>query len=130
MPVVFPRAQLIARCANFALLCEVIRDTRDKKRRIEKEVDHHAGSLQWTLDPEKWRQLETWCSTSAKRVYADTKARLISKFARLTLLPHQPPRVDKHRVVRNFSNRTLTEEEEDIMALGLNYGVTPKRSPH
>ena len=92
-------------------------------------MDHHADSLQRTVDPEQWRQLETWCSTSAKRVYSDTKARQISKFERLMSLPHQPPRIDKHCVVKDLSNRTLTEGEEEVLALGLNYAVTPKEIP-
>ena len=60
VPVVSPQAYLMARCLSLVLLCEVIRDTQAKKSRIETEEDHHADLLWRTVDPEQWRQLETW----------------------------------------------------------------------
>ena len=81
------------------------------------------------MNPEQWKQLDAWCSTAAEKVFTDTKARQISKFQRLTYLPHQTPEIDKDRVVRNLSSRPLTEEEKEVLALGLNFAVTPKQIP-
>ena len=93
------------------------------------EIHCLTDTLKKTIDLEKWRQLETWCATAAKKVYPDTKARQISKFERLTSPTHKTSRTDKDRAVRNLSNRVLTEEENDVLALGLNYAITPKQIP-
>ena len=93
------------------------------------EIHCLTDTLKKTIDSEKWRQLETWCATAAKKVYADNKARQISKFERLTSQTHKTSRTDNDRVVRNLSNRVLTEEEKDVLALGLNYAITPKQIP-
>ena len=81
----------------------MIRDTLAKKSRIETEEDikteDHADLLQQLVEPEQWRQLKTWCSTSDKRVYTEAKARQISRFERLTLLPHWYPKVDMHTYI-------------------------------
>ena len=91
-------------------------------------MNYYAETLRQTIDPEQQRQPKAWCSASAKKVYADTIAKQILKFERLTSLPHQIPRIDKYWVVRNLSNRTLTEEEE-VPALGLNYATMLKQIP-
>ena len=72
-PVITPRAQLIVRRASLALLRELICETRDKKRRIEKEVEIHNSNLRGTLDPDNWKKLDTWCCTAAEKVYNDTR---------------------------------------------------------
>ena len=100
-------------------------DTQAKKSRIETEENDHAHLLRQTVDPELWRQLETWCSLLTTE-YTLTP-RQITKFKWLTLLPHQLPRVDKHRVVGSISNRDLTEEDKEVLAL--EYPVTPKEIP-
>ena len=38
-------------------------------------------------------------------------------------------RLDSKKVVRNLSERTLTESETDVLALGLNFAVAPKAVP-
>ena len=39
------------------------------------------------------------------------------------------PNLDTEKVVRNLSHRTLTEDEKRVLALGLNFAVTPKTIP-
>jgi len=34
---------------------------------------------------------------------------------------------NREKVVRNLSNRALTEEEKEVLALGLNFAITPKQ---
>ena len=36
---------------------------------------------------------------------------------------------NREKVVRNLSNRALTEEEKEVLALGLNFAITPKQIP-
>ena len=38
--------------------------------------------------------------------------------------------LDPKKVVRNFSSRSLTEDEERVLSLGLNFAVAPKRIPY
>ena len=47
------------------------------------------------------------------------------KFERLNV-QHQSRTLDPKRVVKNISNKTLTEDEERVLALGLNFAVAPK----
>ncbi len=112
-PVITPRAQLIVRRASVALLRELICETRDKKRRIEKEVEIHNSNLRGTLDQDNWKKLDTWCCTAAEKVYNDTKAKQIRKFERLTRPRRQ--HTNREKVVRNLSNRALTEEEKEVL---------------
>ena len=76
VPVVSPQAQSIARCTvEWSVTPKPRRADLKQKRR------HHADLLQQLIEPEQWRQLETWCSMFDKRVYTDSKSRQISKFS-------------------------------------------------
>ena len=59
----------------------------------------------------------------------DTKARQMRKFKCLQAKQHPEPQLNKEKLVRNLSSRSLTEKEKDVLALGLNFAVTPKWIP-
>ena len=42
---------------------------------------------------------------------------------------HPTPQLDKDKLVKNFSSRSLTEKEKELLALGLNFAVTPRQIP-
>ena len=43
---------------------------------------------------------------------------------------HKNQQLDTHRVVKNISSRSLTDNEEKVLALGLNFALTPRRIPY
>lgn len=48
-------------------------------------------------------------------------------FSQLT--KHKTPKLPTECVVRNLSSRTLTPNEEEVLALGLNFATTPRQVP-
>ena len=42
---------------------------------------------------------------------------------------HTPHVLDRSKVILNFSNRALSSTEEDVLALGMNFSITPSRIP-
>ena len=75
----------------------------------------------------KWKQLETWCSSTTEMIHWETKATQMQKFERLQAKLHLVPQLDKDKLVKNLSSRNLTEKEKDVLALGLNFAVTPRQ---
>ena len=78
---------------------------------------------------EKCKQLETWCSCTTEMIHRETKATQMQKFERLQAKQHPVPQLDKDKLVKNLSSRNLTEKEKDVLALGLNFAVTPRQIP-
>ena len=93
---------------------------------IEKEIDTFGGEIRTLVDDNKWRQLETWCKSTTEMIFLDTKARQMRTFERLQAKQHTGPQLNKERLVKNLSSRSLTEKEKDVLALGLNFAVAPK----
>ena len=128
LPLRSPSVHKIARCTELALLRQLIRDIHYKKAMIEKEIDTFGGEIRTLVDDNKWRQLETWCKSTTEMISLDTKARQMQKFEHLQAKQHPGPQLNKEKLVKNLSNRSLTEKEKDVLALGLNFAVAPKGS--
>lgn len=74
------------------------------------------------------QRILAWCSNQEKAVFLAVKEKQIRKFEQLQSF-HRP-KLDPKRVVKNISNRVLSAEEEDILALGLNFATTPTSIPN
>ena len=72
--------------------------------------------------------IEHWCSTAVTEVAKVTKSKQINKFNKLHTCRFGP-NLDTEKVVRNLSQRVLTEDKKRVLALGLNFTVTPKTIP-
>ena len=69
-----------------------------------------------------------------KRKYAmKIKTKHQHKFDNLldeaTIRLQRPIGLDEDKIIKNLSRRCLTSEEKGVLALGLNYAVTPKTIP-
>ena len=73
--------------------------------------------------------IEKWCANAAAEASNKAKTRQKKKFDQLSAR-HQSSTLDPKRVVKNISSRTLTQDEERVLALGLNFAVAPKRVPY
>jgi len=74
---------------------------------------------------------------SLGKVRAEIKKRLLGKIRvlrvaklkqKMNLDKKNKPRLDK-KVVYNFSSKKLTEEQLELLSLGLNFGIAPRRFP-
>ena len=112
-----------------SLLRALISDTRTKKARIKKEIDTLTAMIRNDEDEERRSRIISWCSQAAEKAFAAAKTRQKLKFEKLRDARHTTP-LDPKKVVKNFSSRSLTDDEERVLALGLNYAVAPKQVPY
>ena len=120
----------IARRTSRALLCALISDVRTRKVQIESEINTYTTQLQGLTSAEQWMQIKDWCTNAEKEAALTTKNRQKKKFDQLRNEHHQNSTLDPKRVINNISRRALTEDEERVLALGLNFAVTPKQIPY
>ena len=112
-----------------SLLRALISDTRTKKARIKKEIDTLTTTIRDGIDEERRSRIMRWCSKAAEKASTVAKTRQKLKFEKLKHARHTT-QLDPKKVVKNISRRTLTDDEERVLALGLNYAVTPKQVPY
>ena len=83
------------------------------------------------------QKMENWVMKSLGKMRAEIKKRLLGKLRNLrvaklkqkmNLDKKNKPRLDK-KVVYNFSSKKLTEEQLELLSLGLNFGIAPRRFP-
>ena len=74
-------------------------------------------------------QIKEWSETSAKEAAEATKEKQIKKFNNLLSHKFGQAMLNTNKVVQNFSKRSLTEDEENMLALGLNYAVISRTIP-
>lgn len=99
------------------------------KVKIGKEIDTYAESLRTSVDEVQVSKIMDWCSNPGKRVASLTKEKQKQKYERL-YQAHQPQRLDPQSVVRNISSRTLSDDKQEPLALGLNFSKTPRQIPY
>ena len=125
LPLRSPGVHKIARRTELALL----RDVRYKKVMNEKGIADYNEQVRALVGEDKWKQLKTWCSSTTETVHLETKTTQMQKFERLQAKQHLVPQLDKDKLVKNLSSRNLTEQEKDVLALGLNFAVAPRQIP-
>ena len=128
LPLASKSSLQIEHQTSLALLRQLIRDNRSKKVRISRDINTYTQQLAEVTTEEQRSQILEWCTAAATSVAAATKSRQIKKFNRL-IARKLGPSLDADKVVKNISQRNLTEEEKQVLALGLNYAVTPKAIP-
>ena len=114
---------------NRALLGRVICNATINKVHIERGI--HTLEIQVrneVKDESKWKKIKNWCCEAETKEADAVKKLQINKF---NDLHHNQFRkgLDSKKVVKNPSNRPLTEDEEQVLTLGLNFAVTPKTIP-
>jgi len=122
------KSREIARRASESLLRALISDIRTKKVRIESAINTCARQLQELTTEEQTARIQKWCSEAAEKASLETRTRQKQKFDRLKE-EHEYGSLDPKRVVKNISNRSLSVNEEKVLALGLNFAVAPKHIP-
>ena len=88
--------------------------------------------------PEGWvERMGNWASNSLKTESMKVRKRLTVKLQGLRMEKKKKEEVPeskkmgslKKKVVYNNSSKRLTEEQLDVLALGLNFGIIPRRFP-
>ena len=130
-PVEFPGSTKVAQKTSEIVLRHVIRNVRRKKVQREREVNDNTEGLKRILTESEWIEVEMWCLEAANEEALETKTRHKRKFQTLAEGDKSNNfELDKKRVVKNLSNRTLSDAEEKVLALGLNYAITPTSIPY
>ena len=132
LPVNTAKAQHIAWRTAKALLRERIKEVRQQKLHLKKQVATQIGTPQTLSDDTgTCRRLEQWARWHGNRVHEKVKERQRKKFDNLMQGKRwgQRTNLDKNRLVVNLSSQQLTEAQRDVLALGLNFATTPKRIP-
>lgn len=122
------KSREIARRTSESLLRALISEIRMKKARLEREDNTYTTQLQELICEDQLMHVKTWCSEAADKEALKTKTRQMRKFDELKRR-YTSGALDPKRVVKNVSNRILSEDEEKVLALGLNFAVAPKRIP-
>ena len=125
-------ADRIAKKTSEALLRERIRATRRQKVVNERNVSRLESNLSESLSAEQWLEVDELCRASAKRVHLSMKTRQIRKFEKAQSQKSQPPlhQLDPQKPVVNLSQKSLSPEEENVLALGMSFAITPKQIPY
>ena len=111
------------------LLSERIGEAHKKTSGAEQLTSKFEAHLQ-SLTPKWWSDLDEHYKEAAERVHRDTKRRQISKFTRLTAQQTRTLTLDRSGLVINRISRQLTPIEEEVLALGLSFAITPSRIPY
>ena len=100
--------------------------------KVENEIHYNTLELKGRLTNTEWSGIDQWCLMATDEEARETKTRLNRKFQSLMDSPPEQPEQTPHRlrVVKNLSSRILTNTEEQVLSLGLNYAITPARIPY
>ena len=93
---------------------------------VAEEAKAYSEIFRASVDAGKWEKLESWCSSATEKSFNKTKDRQIQKFSHL-LARHETHTIPTEHVVCNISSKTLSPKEEEVLALGLNFVVTPQQ---
>ena len=77
---------------------------------------------------DQYVRIREWGSDSARKESEVVKRRQIKKFDELYRKKYGQG-LDHDKVVCNLSKRRLSSDEKQVLALGLNFAVTPKTIP-
>ena len=98
------------------------------KVKIEKEIDTYSESLRTSADETQVRRIMDWCSNRERRAASLNKEKQKQKYEPLSKA-NQTRRLDPQAVVRN-SSRTLSDDEQEVLVLGLNFAKAPRQIPY
>ena len=125
--------KLFAWRTSLALVRERIKDARTTKAMLTKDISEISAKLSNTTQPEDFRNILHWVNCHKNKVNKKSKKHLIKKYEYLL---NQDTSKTKHfqlnlkKLVVKLSNHNLTEPQNNVLALGLNFATNPKRVPY
>ena len=128
LPVQSQKSDRIVQRTSEALCRERIAEARATKVRIERRIDTLRCQLTNSLDEEQWKQLDTLCNCAEQKTFTTTKTRQQQKFQCLQQTHFQSDNMTPRNTAKpviNLSSRTLNPTELQVLALGLNYVISP-----
>ena len=126
----------IARKASKSFLSERIRQTYIQKERLRSEGEEMKRDLNCTLSEEEFQSVHSMCDRSRLEAKEETKKRHIKKLE--ALLDKKKDRNSTEYNLRpeglnnwvvNLTKRSLTQDQESVLRLGLNFTPTPQKLP-
>ena len=87
--------------------------------KIETDIDTYSNQLGGMATRDQWTRIQQWSNDAANKAATAVRVKQIfnGRFGQ---------DLDAEKVVRNFSKRNLTPEENQVLMLRLNFTVTPK----
>ena len=131
LPVKSEKAFCIAWRTSLALVRERIEGARRTKTMLTKDISEISAKLSNTTQPEDFSNILHWVNCHKNKVNKKSKKHLIKKYEYLL---NQDTSKTKHfqlnekKLVVNLSNHNLTEPQNNVLALGLNFATNPKGS--
>ena len=130
LPCQFPGSTGQSIRFSHIILRKLIRAKRCESEHNKEEVKTFTKHLQTKLTPDQSEKLHSWCKEAAETVNRSTKESQRKKLENLIEQRRKRTRnLDRKKLVRNLSNRVLTDNEEQVLMLGLNFAITPKQIP-
>ena len=130
VPSISDKGRRIAEKAGQALVRERIKYVRKQKTVILMEISSIKNQMRDMVSCEVFDKVLAWVRNTAEKVFIRTKERHQKKLTSL-LLEHRRSKHLKPRknTVINLSSYQLDKEEKELLSLGLNYALPPKKLP-
>ena len=131
-PIQSSRAERIIKEASMALTRERISHTREQLHVVTQDIDSLQILLQGKLSQEDFKKIGAFNDEIYKKTFNRSRAKQLRKFSTLHPTREQPADTSapaKRKTVINLSNRSLSEDEQKVLQLGLNFAVAPKKIP-
>lgn len=130
----------IAEKASRLFLLERIQLNHHDHRRVNGSIGRLVEDLRSSLSQEDFDRISQISHESAEQTFQQTKTRHLNKIERLKNcrvkttgrdnLCLEPEYRMKGRWLVNLSNNPLTQDEEDVLKLGLSFAPAPKKASH
>ena len=131
--ILVQRAMIGQYCVLAILTRIAITEVRRTRRGLLSDAYKLKGDLQRVTAADDFSFALGLVDQEKTKTANETKTRQMRKFEGLMNSKNRrrggEERLDSRKVVRNLSERTLTESETDVLALGLNFAVAPKAVP-
>ena len=124
----------IAAKASKAFLSARIRQSYKEKSRLNEMCDSISTKLQKTMEEEDFRKVETLCKKASDKTHARTRSMHVRKLETLVTKKNtksdislRPQGLEKWVVTK--TDVELTQDQESVLRLGLNFAPVPKKLP-
>ena len=116
---------------GFSLVKERIQWTRKQLAKIDSAVSVSKDKLNNPLIHDDLKTCERMVKRSTELIFIKCKSKQLTTFEKLKKTTmNQTNNYVQHRVnIVNLSNRELSNEEEQVLSLGLNFAITPRSLP-
>eukprot|EP00057_Strongylocentrotus_purpuratus_P018026 XP_011672500.1 PREDICTED: uncharacterized protein LOC105442266 [Strongylocentrotus purpuratus] len=125
-----PKAQRILHQAGIDLTRERIVYTRHQLHDLNTAISASQSKINQQLNPDDLSKVQSFNDHTAQLAFQTTKLKQIRKFdqlrSRKPIRTNDPPIKD---TVVNLSQHRLSQAEHQVLSLGLNFAVAPKKIP-